>query len=250
MTRLIAFTMAVWLWLWTLPMPAQIEGFHRKVFSGAVGTWSLLHVAQSSCTSSASQSITVPSTTAGTVQVIALGACSSAGSSTISSASGGGGSWVTCPSHGCAISGVGDLGTTDLIYNITGTGGATSISVTISTSENAILNYAEFKLTCTGCAAISNQQNSRTTSSSSCSTCTAASFTSLTANDLLVQAMNIDNYPTTPSGSYVVEPTYFTFLYNLNSSTLTAPTVCQSSSSSTCTADAGAWQATALAFSQ
>lgn len=200
-----------------------------------------------SCASGTSCTISgLASTTAGSVMVVGLAGTGGVSGVKFTSGSGGGGTWQLCASSGCFQNAFGD--SQDIIYNITGTGGATSVTISYNTTISAVLALGEWKCTA-NCGTIAvDQLVTAPVQSASCSTCTAAAYTGLTGtSDLMVQLVGIANNPATPSAPYQLDSN-LVWIYALNNSSGTAPTVCNSSSSSSCVADAGSFAATGLAF--
>lgn len=251
MTSIWAFALAFWMF-WFPQLVVRVPGPGGAVPSSSSPTWAFVQAADNfNCSASSTTcSVTVSATTSGSI-LVAADYQPSGYNGHIASGSGGGGTWTLCASTGCLASATGDLGAMDLAYNITGTGGATSISLTVSSAPSVAWGLAIDEWKCTAnCGAIALDQSSRTATSSSCSSsCTAASFTGLAGtSDLLIQGINVDNSPGTITSPYSLDSTR-DFAYALGSVQLTAPTVCQSTTGGSCgTPSAGAFQATAIAF--
>lgn len=237
-----SFFALAWFFFWSLLSLGQsfpFPGPGRQAQGGSAGTWTFLHVAENTGCNGTSCTVTVPSTTAGSVQVVwAVGGGSS---NTISSASGGGGSWTLCPSSGCHTYSSSGGGNLDGIYNVTGTGGATSIQVNISPSETWTVVYAE--ASCSGCSGSRALDTYGVTAgNSSCGSCTGVGLGTLTGNpDFGIQMLNYDNSLTIPS-PWTLESTDQWYLYatNLTSSNDSAPSITQSPN--------GVFIASAMAF--
>jgi hypothetical protein len=151
----------------------------------------------------------------GTTCTITLGTATTAGSILVagsidnnypstrylSSGTGAGGTWVNCSTCGASIA---SLWNNSLTYNLTGTGGSTSITMTLSsTSTSWDLFVAEFKCTA-NCTAITVDQLGTPVSSTTCNnSCPGASFTGLTgSSDLIVNFTAFNGGSTSVSSPY------------------------------------------------
>lgn len=203
----------------------QIIANSKPPSGGASPTWAFVQDATNfSCGANPCTVTFSTATTAGSF--IMVGLSSTNGTDTISSVSGGGGTWNLCAASGCHITNT-NIGSGDVSYNITGTGGATAISVTDAAGNIGFLAAIEIKCTANcGTIALDAIPNSFG-NSTSCGTCTAAGFTGLTGtSDAIAQFMNYDNTITAPSGGYILSPSSV-FLYHINSAVGTAPTATQ-----------------------
>jgi hypothetical protein len=199
---------AVLLIILTVQLPAQeVVSALRHPASGPV--WALLQtgVITNCPTTGTTCTAVVSSTTAGSVLVASL-AQGTAANITLSSASGGGGTWVLCPTHSCNVFNSVGIGI-DLVYNISGTGGATSITATYS-AVCAVCFVSVDEWQCTAnCGTIALDQIAASSNNTSCTSCTASSFSGLTGtSDLLIQLAAIDNAQT--------DSTYLPYLPDAN----------------------------------
>lgn len=106
---------------------------------------------------------------------------------TITSVSGGGGTWQLCPASSCHLFNSGFTDNQDLAYNLSGTGGASTITVTISGAPGFWGgNFMEF-LPPAGATPSFDVSGTRT--SSTCNPCTGVGLT-LSATDLVVQVLS------------------------------------------------------------
>jgi hypothetical protein len=195
---------------------------------GSSPTWSFVQDATNfACTTNPCTVTFSTATTAGSF--IMVGLASATGTDTISTVSGGGGTWNLCSSSGCHVTNT-NIGSGDVAYNITGTGGATAIAITDAASNPAFVAAIEIKCTANcGTIALDAIPNSFG-NSTSCGTCTAAGFTGLTGiSDAIAQMMNYNNTLSSPSGGYTLSPSGV-FLYHVNSAVGTAPTATQTAS--------------------
>lgn len=140
---------------------------------------------------------------------------------TISSVTGGGGTWTLCPS--CHIYNAGLSKNLDIAYNLTGNAGTTSITVTLSGAASGQfgLNFVEIIPPPGGTASFDDAGTSATTS---CTTCTGVGL-NITATDAIVQFVDATG-PTTWnawSAPYTTLPLGEGL--NLNATTGAAPTV-------------------------
>lgn len=119
-------------WLNGLEVPQSVWMRATPAASGGpAGQWSVLQQRLLSCPALTSPcAITVASTTAGSAMAVYIITDNSV---TITSVSGGGGTWNLCAASACHVVNTGN-DSLDAAYNLTGTGGATSISVSLSTS--------------------------------------------------------------------------------------------------------------------
>jgi hypothetical protein len=153
----------------------------------------LLHVSSNfACASgSASCSVTVPSTTSGSY----LFSTTLTGTANhfISSASGGGGSWVECPASGCRSHSASNY--IDMAYNITGTGGATSISTTLDAAPGVSWAAIIDEYRClANCGTLTFDAAGTPFVSASCTTaCVGPTFSNLKTDDFILAQAAIDN---------------------------------------------------------
>jgi hypothetical protein len=193
-------------------------------------TWAYVDTAFNAACSSASASCTVTGltpTTAGSVLVAFLGSAAN-GVTSIASASGGGGTWNLCASSGCYVSNLSGS-TLDAAYNITGTGGATSVTVTLGSVAGVSWVAVVDEFTCTAnCGTNSlDALGAVSDSTTNCTSCTGSSFTGITAGDLCVSGAF-------PGGTLSAVSSPYTFdsvgeAYSLNTPRGTAPTWTQTS---------------------
>lgn len=193
--------------------------------AGAAPVWAFVQDAVSTvpCTVDPCPVTLASPTTAGSVLVAALN--STVTTDTITVVTGGGGTWNLC--SGCQNPNT-VLGGQDLAYNTTGTGGVTEIDVQDSAGNPRFVAVIEIKCTA-NCGTIAlDAVPSTLGNSTSCATCTLAAFTGLTGtSDAFIQFANYEDGPiSSPSGGYVIAPSTI-FVYKLNSSIGTAPTVAQ-----------------------
>lgn len=186
---------------------------------------------------------TLSATTAGSVLVAGMFA-SVLTTDPIASVSGGGGTWSLCAASGCQVLGpAAGSNTIDMAYNITGTGGATSITVTDTNSKIHAVAVDEFQCIARCGGIVLDKVASTQGSSASCTSCTMPAFTALTGvskpiSDLFVVMNNFANTLTPPSP--FVEDANENFAYALNYGTGTAGTATQS--------PAGAFQTSGITF--
>jgi hypothetical protein len=202
-------------------------GVGPAVHSQLSPVWSYVQFGYNNgCASGTTCSVGVSATTAGSVMVASIFDLTGAGD-TITSVTGGGGTWNTCTSAGCKAT-VGGF-SLNTAYNITGTGGATSITVNINASNASwYAMVGEFKCTA-NCGTISlDAAASANYTNSSCTTlCSGTPFTGITgASDLIVNTVNRATAAGTPSSPY----TYGTIpgmwmAYALNYNSGIAPTL-------------------------
>lgn len=225
MKRLVFFILLVSLQAW----PQQVITARRRVHSGGASpVWAFVQdTTNFSCVANPCTATFSTATTAGSVIIAALSSVTS--TDTITTVSGGGGTWTLCVASGCKTTQT-TIGAIDIAMNITGTGGATAIAITDAASNPAFVAAAEFKCTA-NCGTIALDKIPATFGNSAgCGTCTSAGFTGLTGtSDVIVHFMNYDNTMSAPSGGYVISPSAV-FLYHINSAVGTAPTVTQTAS--------------------
>lgn len=202
-----------------LPCHGQFLSFHamNPTPLWATGTGNVIQDANNfTCPSLATSCVvTTTATTALSVLTCELEGRNSNGTASsvsIASCSGGGGSWVMCPSSSCQLSNTYDTGQgsqqpMDLGYNLTGTGGATSITVNISAalpSGNwavAVVEYARPKNT-GGRVVFDAVGTGNNNSNTTCTTCTTASFGPLAGNDLITGCWGMQNSSTIATPYY------------------------------------------------
>jgi hypothetical protein len=162
-------------------------------------------------------------TTAGSVMIVRI---HTQNNITITSVSGGGGTWQLCPASSCHVFDSAFSDNQDLAYNLSGTGGASTIQVTVSSGASGFFggNFMEFL---PPAGATPSFDAAGTASSSTCTTCTGVGLT-LSATDLVVQVLS----GTGASGAnawhafsspYVTD--YASNGINLNATSGTAPTL-------------------------
>lgn len=202
------------------------------IFSGQPKpTW--VHVASNYITGCTTTTCTVTgltATTAGSVLIAGM-VDLTAGVHNILSASGGGGTWIPCPASGCVVTKSPQF-TLDMAYNITGTGGATSVTLTInSASTNWSAFVDEFKCTANcGSGRALDAPTSGTVTSAGCTACVGAGFTGLTGpSDLIIEQYDQSQTVLSVTAPYVREqmagsgPDWVA--YELGASTGAAPTI-------------------------
>lgn len=196
----------------------QMGTVASKAPSTVTPTWAFVQANENfSCATGTTCAVTLSASTANSILLVGIIDNTVAGH-TIASASGGAGTWNLCPASGCANT-TGNW-SFDNAYNLTNTGGATSITVTINSSDSSWFLYVnEFKCTA-NCGTIALDKIA-TPATSTCTSCTGASFSGLTTGDLLI--MNSD---TSSTYSAISSPyTLFSSLgYCLSACTGTAPT--------------------------
>jgi hypothetical protein len=188
-------------------------------------TWTYVQDSLSTYCSAGSSSCTLQSgnvlpTTAGSVWVVYLTTNSN---NFISNVTGGGGSWVHCPS--CQIWNATLSRAEDAWYNLSGNAGTIN-SVVVTLNSAAVgqfgLNFIEL-LPPSGYTA--SYDTSGTTSTNSCTTCTGVGFGSLGGTDVIIQSIAA----TSPSSWHAWSSPYATLPLgegiNLNATSGTAPTV-------------------------
>jgi DNA-binding winged helix-turn-helix (wHTH) protein len=200
--------------------------FWRRVSVPAGPTWIYVQNGFNNSCSGTTCTVSLSTTTAGSVLVAGMFDITAAGH-TIASASGGGGTWSLCASSGCALTQ--SAFSLDMAYNITGTGGATSVVTTLnSSSTNWGVDIDEWKCTA-NCGTIALDQIVGTKyTSASCSTgCLGAGFTGLTGtSDLIVDFVDRTTAAGTPSSPYVYDGNSGDWIaYALNIKSGTAPTL-------------------------
>lgn len=142
---------------------------------------------------------------------------------TITSVSGGGGTWTLCPASSCHVFNSAIGANVDMAYNLTGTAGTTHVTVTLSGSAGAFFgsNFVEIAPPSGTTASF---DASGATSSASCMTCTAVGLT-LSATDAVIQMFGGNG----PSAWNSWSSPYFEDMASngigLNVSSGTAPTV-------------------------
>jgi DNA-binding winged helix-turn-helix (wHTH) protein len=182
--------------------------FWRPVPVAAPPTWAYVQSAYTGGCSGTSCAVPLVATTAGSVLVAGTLDLNAAGH-TISSATGGGGTWALCPESGCLVTQSPQF-SLDMAYNITGTGGAKSVTVTLDSADSnwtAIVD--EWKCTAS-CGTIAlDQIVSKKYTSALCSTdCLGAGFTGLTGtSDLIVSLVDRTQEAGVPSSPYVYDTT-------------------------------------------
>jgi hypothetical protein len=201
--------------------------FWRRSSMAASHTWTYVQSAYTGGCSGTTCAVPLAATTAGSVLVAGTLDLNAAGY-TISSVTGGGGTWTLCPASGCLVTESPQF-SLDMAYNITGTGGATSVTVTLSSTDSswtAIVD--EWKCTA-NCGAIAlDQIVSNKYTSTSCSTgCLGAGFRGLTGkSDLIVSLVDRTQAAGTPSSPYVYDTTAGLWIaYAPNITSGTAPTL-------------------------
>jgi hypothetical protein len=179
-----------------------------------------------SCTVSSSctfQSGNVIPTSAGSVMLVRIHTRNNV---TISSVSGGGGTWQLCPAGSCHVYDATLNDNQDVAYSLSGTGGATNFTVNLSGAASGFFggNFIEFlpppgstpSLDATG-----------TAPSSTCTTCTGVPL-AITATDLILQILSGNGAKGTNawraySAPYMTD--YASDGINLNATNGLAPTI-------------------------
>lgn len=167
---------------------------------GGSKTWSMVqHSSNTACSStSATCSVTVTSTGSGHLLVITAVYGSSSTDITISSTSGGGTSTHCTNCHATRDSS-GDE--EDISYILSSTSGATSISVTMSSSAfsgNWIATVEEYSWTGGGSAALDTSNSVQ--DNTSCTTCNLPSLTLTGTDDVVLYDLNSSQGTTAPGG--------------------------------------------------
>lgn len=194
--------------------------------AAAAPVWTYVDTAvNASCAAGNSCVVTGLTSTQTNSVLIAAYEVSSGFAPNISAVSGGGGAWPLCPSTSCYES-LGGVGTIDQAYNVTGSGGATSVTVTLAsaTSQTWIAAVAEWHCTA-NCGTIALDQIATNVTSSSCASCTGASFSGLTGTSDICEQLAFNN-GITGYGTYTSDSTG-AIPYLLNSVSGTAPTFTQ-----------------------
>jgi hypothetical protein len=208
--------------------PQQVITARRRVHSGAAPVWTFVQAAANfSCTANpCSVTFTSPETTG---SVIVAGLASASAGDTITAVSDGGNTFNLCASSGCQVTNA-TIGSGDVAYSVTGVGGATVVNITDAASNPEFVTAIEVLCTANcGTTALDAVPNSFG-NSTSCATCTAAGFPALAGtSDVIVQMMNFNNAPlSSPTGGYVALSTA-PWIYRLNATVGTAPSVNQAS---------------------
>ena len=130
--------------------------------------------------------VTVASTTSGSILVCGMADFANS-TNHITSCSGGGGTWVLCPTLSCLVLNA-SLEPMDEAYNVTGTGGATTITINTFASSSAwAAVVGEWRCTANCPANSLDQIANSNTSTASCGTCTLSGYASPSVGDLAVQ---------------------------------------------------------------
>ena len=200
--------------------------------SGALPTWVFVQAAiNASCPAGTTCNVTVASTTSGSILVCGMADFANS-TNYITSCSGGGGTWVLCPTLSCLVLNAAS-GPIDVAYNVTGTGGATTITINIFASSSGwAAVVGEWRCTANCPANSLDQIANSNTSTASCGTCTLSGYASPSVGDLAVQQVLFSNEIASLSTPYVLDTSIGVFAYGLGISSGTAPTATQSPSGS------------------
>jgi DNA-binding winged helix-turn-helix (wHTH) protein len=201
--------------------------FWRRVSVAARPTWVYVQSAYTGSCSGTTCAVPLAATTAGSVLVVGTLDLNAAGH-TISSVTGGGGTWTLCPASGCLVTQAPQF-SLDMAYNITGTGRAKSVTVTLnSTDSNWTAIVDEWKCTANcGTIALDQIVSSKYTSALCGTGCLGAGFTELTGtSDLIISLVDRTQAAGMPSSPYVYDTTAGLWIaYALNITSGTAPTL-------------------------
>lgn len=179
--------------------------------------------AGTTCTSS------LAATTANSVLVVTAYGVGT--NSHLTGCTGGGGTWVTGTSSSFVAWDATTANLMAMAYNITGAGGATSVTCTFANSQSAPIVAVSEWTRSTGVPTLDQLAASNLNTSSCVGTCTLSSFSGLTGtSDLLVQSLNTGVGVANPSSPYVWDDQDVT-IYALNSTQTTAPTLSQTGGS-------------------
>lgn len=188
-------------------------------------------------TSSCNININIMPTTAGTVWILRIHTPNNV---TITSVSGGGGSWQLCPASSCHLfdSSLTGGDNQDLAYNLSGTAGTTSVTVNLSGPAGSFFggNFLEI-LPPPGSTA--SFDTAGTSTSSTCTTCAAPSLT-LSGTDAVVQVLSGNGAAAWNSWSSPYMTDFAANGIGLNVSSGTGPTIS--------VASPGGGDVTAIAF--
>jgi hypothetical protein len=149
---------------------------------------------------------------------------------TITNVTGGGGTWHLCPASSCHLFNSAISDNQDLAYNLSGTGGVASFTVTLSGAAAGFFggNFIEF-LPPSG--SVPSFDVAGTTTSSTCTTCTGPNL-STTATDLILHVLS-QNGASGPNAWRAFSSPYMTDYssnaVNLNATSGTPPTITLSS---------------------
>jgi hypothetical protein len=193
-------------------------------------------------TSSATCTMTVLPTTAGSVWAIQIVTGDTASANKITNANG----WTLC-SNCSVVTGVGNL---DAAYKIGGTAGTTSVTVTITNTPTTFFGFAFLELLPPSGFTASLDTSGNVTPTVVCNTCTGVPLT-LTATDAIVQFQEASGAAVAPTWSswsapYITDPV-FNGIY-LNATSGSAPTLTQSGSGGAINFAALAFKSTAGSF--
>jgi hypothetical protein len=201
--------------------------FWRRGSVAAAPTWEYVQSSYTGGCSGTTCTVPLAATTAGSVLVAGTLDLNAAGH-TISSVTGGGGTWTLCPASGCLVTQAPQF-SLDMAYNITGTGRAKSATVTLnSTDSNWTAVVDEWKCTATcGTIALDQIVSSKYTSAFCSTGCLGAGFTGLSGTrDLVISLVDRTQEAGMPSSPYVYDTTAgFWIAYALNITSGTAPTL-------------------------
>lgn len=199
-------------------------------------------VGSSSCTLAVNNGNSI-TTTAGSVLVAIV---STGNNVTISSVSGGGGVWTACAN--CHVFMASPARNIDAWYNVSGSGGATSITVTLSGSSSGLFKIDLIEiLPPAGSTAAFDAGGG--VSSASCVTCTGVGLT-LTATDAVVQFQGIHdpNGWNAWSSPWTTDTQGNAIYLNASGGTLAAPTVVMANNQAGAVINALAFKSTAGPF--
>lgn len=169
------------------PVSISLSGTGQAVSTSSAGWTYLQSSVSTGCQVSRSCTIALGNmlpTTAGTIWAIVI---KTGNSVTISSVSGGGGSWIHCPTchvSGSSISPINSINL-DASYNLTGNANTGSITVTLSSSASGFFQIMFYELLPPPGSAAS-LDTVGTASQTGCATCTAVGL-GLSATDAVIQ---------------------------------------------------------------
>jgi hypothetical protein len=199
----------------------------RRSSVAANPTWTFVQSAYTGGCSGTTCAVPLAATTPGSV-LVAGTLDLNAAEHTISSVTGGGGTWTLCPESGCLVTESPQF-SLDMAYNITGTGSAESVTVTLNSADSswtAIVDEWKCTANC-GTIALDQIVSSKYTSTSCSTGCLGAGFKGLTGkSDLIVSLVDRTQAAGTPSSPYVYDTTAGLWIaYAPNIKAGTAPTL-------------------------
>ena len=213
--------------------------------SGAASGWIEIQEATNDGCTTSSSTCTIAwsqATTAGSTISVAMGEKGYSGTPSISTvwmctsnpctSDSSGGTWNTgLTGSPWYISGGSPTHSVDLAYETSNSGGLSYITVTRGNSGTPTffgLTIVEIKWIGSGSVALDAIGNPNG-GSNSCSSCTGSSFSSLSGtNDGMVQELDVDNTPSSPSSPYVLLTNPKNWLVCMGCTTTSAPTFTQS----------------------